>query len=146
MDKLTPDQRSAIMARIRGKDTRPEVLVRKSAHSMGLRFRLHRRDLKGTPDLVFPKYRVALFVHGCFWHQHPNCKRASIPKARKEFWTSKLAGNVRRDKEVIAQLSSLGWRVEIIWECDTKDAATVERRLNGIFRSLQQKRMSKGTL
>lgn len=121
------------MARVRGKNTRPEMVVRTTAHSMGLRYSLHRRDLKGTPDLVFPKYRLAIFVHGCFWHQHPNCKRASLPQTRKEFWASKLANNIRRDKEAIAELRSTGWHIEVIWECETKDVAKLEQRLTNTF-------------
>lgn len=121
------------MARVRGKDTQIERRVRAVAHEFGLRFRLHRRDLKGKPDLVFPKHRVALFVHGCFWHQHPGCKRASMPKSRQEFWRVKLARNVERDFEVGSQLRSEGWRVEIIWECETKDPAKLRKNLEKIF-------------
>lgn len=133
MDRITSEQRSRLMARVRAKNTAPEVNVRKTAHAMGLRFRIHRRDLKGTPDLVFPKHKVAMFVHGCFWHQHPSCKRATAPQTRREFWEAKLAGNVKRDKEVVQQLVSEGWRVEIIWECETKDAAELTRRISKVF-------------
>lgn len=134
MDRLSPAQRSRVMARVRGKDTKPEVRVRKVAHAMGLRFRLHRRDLKGAPDLVFAKYRTAIFVHGCFWHQHPGCKRASMPHSRKGFWRSKLTRNSERDIEVGVELRRAGWRVEIIWECETKDVDKIRSRLEGIFR------------
>ena len=133
MDKLTSVQRSKVMARVRAKDTQPEKRVRSIAHAMGLRFRLHRRDLKGTPDLLFPKHKIAMFVHGCFWHQHPNCKRASIPQTRQEFWLPKLGRNVQRDKESAAQLRLDGWRVKVIWECETKDAVRLEQRLSRIF-------------
>lgn len=107
---------------------------------MGLRFRLHRRDLKGTPDLVFPKHKMAIFIHGCFWHQHHNCKRASIPQTRQEFWSRKLARNVQRDEESVAQLRSQGWRVEVIWECETKDPIQLQRRLSRMFSASRRKR------
>jgi DNA mismatch endonuclease (patch repair protein) len=129
-----------MMARVRGKDTKPEKRVRTSAHAMGLRFRLHRRGLKGTPDLVFPKYKVAMFVHGCFWHQHPGCKRASMPQNRENFWRAKLARNVERDTEAGLQLRSEGWRVEIIWECETKDTMQLSKRLEKVFGSSGAKR------
>jgi DNA mismatch endonuclease, patch repair protein len=133
MDHLNPEQRSRLMARIRGKDTHPEKRVRKIAHAMGLRFRLHRKDLKGTPDLVFPKHKVSVFVHGCFWHQHPHCKRGTMPATQKDFWSAKLTRNVARDQETISQLKSEGWRVEIIWECETKEPEQIKRRLKSIF-------------
>lgn len=133
MDRLSPSQRSMLMARVRGKNTGPELRVRSAAHAMGLRFRLHRRDLKGTPDLVFPKYNVAIFVHGCFWHQHRGCKRASMPQNREGFWRAKLRKNVERDIETRSQLRSAGWRVETIWECETKDPSTIRKHLERIF-------------
>jgi DNA mismatch endonuclease (patch repair protein) len=104
------------------------------AHQLGLRFRLHRRDLKGTPDLVFPKHKVVLFVHGCFWHQHPGCKRATMPHNRYEFWRAKLTRNVERDSWASVQLKSEGWRVEVIWECETKSADQLKTRFSKIFR------------
>jgi len=109
------------MSRIGGKDTTPEIRVRRTAHTLGLRFRLHRRDLPGTPDLVFPKRRVALFVHGCFWHRHAACNRASTPITRREYWEDKFRTNVTRDKRATAELEALGWRVVIVWECETKN-------------------------
>lgn len=128
------------MAQVRGKDTQPEVRVRKLAHAMGLRFRLHRRDLQGTPDLVFVKNRVAIFVHGCFWHQHFGCRRASIPQTRKGFWLAKLKRNVERDTQASLELRRAGWRVEVIWECETKDASHIQNRLQRIFRSSPPKK------
>lgn len=130
MDIFTPSKRSQIMAGIRSKDTRPELIVRKIAHSMGLRFRLHRRDLPGSPDLVFPRWRLAVFVHGCFWHRHEGCRLAAQPKTRPEFWQQKFAANVRRDRNTIDQLSGLGWRVEVIWECETRQPLEVARKLS----------------
>lgn len=113
--------RSAQMALVRGRDTKPEMRVRKALHAGGLRYRLHDRSLPGSPDLVFPGRRLALFVHGCFWHQHPkpSCKLARMPKSRLEFWTPKLTGNVERDARKRAELESLGWTVKVIWECET---------------------------
>ncbi len=96
---------------------------------MGLRFRLHRKDLPGTPDMVFPKYRAVVFVHGCFWHRHPGCSKAGIPKSRVEFWKEKLARNVSRARRDEGRLNDLGWSVSLIWECETKNLATVERLL-----------------
>lgn len=112
--------RSAQMARVRGRDTKPEMRVRKAVHAAGLRYRLHDRRLPGTPDLVFPSRRIALFVHGCFWHRHPGCAAARLPKSRIEFWVPKLEGNVERDKNVKAELEAAGWTVFIVWECETK--------------------------
>lgn len=121
VDSLTPEARSLNMAKIRGKDTGPELLVRRAAHALGLRFRLHRRDLPGTPDLVFPGRRIALFVHGCFWHRHPGCRFAYTPKSRIEFWQAKFDANVARDARKLAELSEAGWTVVTIWECETRD-------------------------
>ena len=109
----------------RGKDTAPELAVRRIAHGMGLRFRLHRRNMPGRPDLVFPRHRLAVFVHGCLWHQHQGCRFAHIPKSRVAFWKEKFAANVARDKRNIAALRGLGWRVLVIWECQVGNAALV---------------------
>lgn len=120
VDRLTPQRRSWLMSRIGGKNTTPELRVRKAAHALGLRFRLHRKELPGTPDIVFPKRRIALFVHGCFWHRHPGCRKATAPSS--EFWAKKFASNVGRDLRVASELKKLGWRVVTIWECETKCA------------------------
>ncbi|HEX8513991.1 MAG TPA: very short patch repair endonuclease [Allosphingosinicella sp.] len=120
MDNLTPKRRSEIMAQVRSKDTSAEVRVRKAAHGMGFRFRVHRKDLPGTPDLVFPKLRTAMFVHGCFWHQHPGCRRSSVPKTRAQFWLEKFRHNLARDQRVTEALEAEGWAVVVIWECETK--------------------------
>lgn len=117
------------MARIGPRDTVPELAVRQAAHRLGFRFRLHRKDLPGTPDLIFPRYRLAVFVHGCFWHRHEGCSNCTDPKTRPEFWVSKFAANVARDRRSILALESLGWRVLVIWECETKNRAILERRL-----------------
>lgn len=120
-DTLTQEARSRNMAKIRSRDTGPEMLVRRAAHALGLRFRLHRKDLPGTPDLVFPRRRVAVLVHGCFWHRHTGCHMAYSPKSRTDFWQAKFADNVERDSRKIAQLAGEGWRPVIIWECETRD-------------------------
>ncbi|WP_139858505.1 very short patch repair endonuclease [Bradyrhizobium ivorense] len=110
-----------------GKDTAPEVRVRRAAHGLGLRFRLHRADLPGTPDLLFTSRRLAVFVHGCFWHRHPRCPKASAPSS--EFWATKFKSNVARDRRVEKELRALGWDVIVIWECETKKSETLARIL-----------------
>lgn len=128
-DIVSSKRRSEMMSGIRGHDTAPERAVRRIAHRMGLRFRLHRKDLPGRPDLVFPKHHLAVFVHGCFWHRHHGCKYAYMPKSRVEFWTKKFKENVARDRRQEAALRALGWRTLVIWECGTRHEAVVERRL-----------------
>jgi DNA mismatch endonuclease (patch repair protein) len=120
-DVLSAEQRRRNMAAIRGTDTKPELRVRRALHAAGLRYRLHVRGLPGTPDLVFPSRRVVLFVHGCFWHQHPLCHNAKMPASRPEFWGPKLVANVERDRRQQRALKRLGWRVIVIWECQAKD-------------------------
>jgi len=114
------DQRSRNMSAIKSKNTKPEITVRKLLHSMGYRFRLHRKDLPGSPDIVLPKYKTVIFVHGCFWHRHENCKYATTPKTRKEFWEKKFRENINRDNLNQANLSLKGWKIIIIWECQLK--------------------------
>lgn len=125
------------MARIRAKDTSPEIRLRKAAHALGFRFRLHRNGLPGKPDLVFPKLQIAMFVHGCFWHQHRECRRASSPKSRTDYWGPKLARNVERDARNASALESLGWRVVTIWECQTTNFDTLNDRLLSTLRTDQ---------
>jgi DNA mismatch endonuclease, patch repair protein len=120
-DVLTPAQRSLNMSRIRGRDTRPELRIRRGLHGRGFRFRLHRRDLPGRPDLIFPRHRAAVFVHGCFWHSH-GCRLSKIPETRREFWLRKLEGNASRDRKAVAALQGRGWRVLVIWECALRGA------------------------
>ncbi len=122
VDKLSSIERSRNMASIRSKDMKPELAVRKLAHGLGFRFRLHRKDLPGKPDLVFPKYRAVIFVHGCFWHQHaePKCLDGRAPKSNSGYWGPKLARNLERDAENRAKLEARGWRVLAVWECETK--------------------------
>ena len=126
------EQRSRNMAAIRGKDTIPELKVRSLLHHLGYRFRLHRRDLPGTPDVVMPKHKTVIFVHGCFWHRHPGCRYATTPKNRPEFWALKFKVNSERDQRQQEQLKVLGWRVEIVWECELRDMVTLTDRLRKI--------------
>ena len=114
------EQRSRNMSAIKSKNTKPEIKVRKLLHSMGYRFRLHRKNLPGSPDIVLPKYKTVIFVHGCFWHRHENCKYASTPKIRKEFWEKKFRENINRDNLNQANLALKGWKIIIIWECQLK--------------------------
>jgi len=106
------------MAAIRGKDTKPEMLVRRYLHRAGFRYRLHAKDLPGKPDIVLPKYRAVIFVHGCFWHRHEGCKNAVMPKTNEAFWRKKLEGNVQRDRRNEEKLKKQGWRVLTVWECE----------------------------
>ena len=129
MDRLTPEERSLNMSRIRNKNTRPEKIVRSLLHRLGFRFRLHRRDLPGTPDIVLPGRKAVIFVHGCFWHQHKGCKDSGIPKTNTEFWETKLNKNVERDKKNTAALKQLGWKVLEIWECETENLLHLTNRL-----------------
>lgn len=120
VDHVTPVQRTEIMRAVRSKDTAPEVLVRRAAHSLGLRFRLHAKELPGKPDLVFKKWATVLFVNGCFWHRHPSCKKASNPKTNVQFWQDKFANNVRRDQTNYQLLEEAGWRVVVLWQCQVR--------------------------
>lgn len=130
MDKLPPDRRSEIMSRIRGKDTGPELAVRRLMHAMGYRFRLYRKDLPGKPDIVLPKHRTVIFVHGCFWHGCRKCDRGTrVPKTNTAFWVQKIAANCRRDGEAQKKLIDLGWRVIVLWQCETVDLNSVRELL-----------------
>ena len=120
IDVVDSAKRSRMMAGILAKNTKPELIVRRYLHACGYRYRLHRKDLPGKPDLVLPKYKVVIFVHGCFWHRHKNCVYATSPNSRREFWEAKLNGNVLRDRKQISLLSAEGWRVVIVWECGLK--------------------------
>lgn len=123
MDRLSPAERSHVMSKVHEKNTSPELRVRRTLHALGYRFRLHRKKLPGKPDIVLPKYKLCIFVHGCFWHQHPGCKRATIPVNNHEFWVQKFADNARRDESAVMKLTLLGWNVLNIWECQTKNQA-----------------------
>nr|WP_282960736.1 very short patch repair endonuclease [Actibacterium sp. MT2.3-13A] len=125
--------RSFNMSRIRAKDTKPELIVRRMLHSMGYRYRLHAPDLPGKPDIVFRPRRKVIFVHGCFWHRHPSCSKATTPKTRQEFWQEKFRKNVQRDLAVHQQLSDLGWSCLVVWECETSDADHLASRLSAFL-------------
>ncbi|AUZ18356.1 very short patch repair endonuclease [Achromobacter xylosoxidans] len=129
MDTLTPAERSVRMALVRAKDTKPELLVRRLVHGMGYRYRLHRRDLPGTPDLVLPGRNKVIFIHGCFWHRHAGCALARLPKSRRDFWLPKLTANAERDARNVRALRRLGWSVLTIWECQLHDTAKLANRI-----------------
>lgn len=120
-DTLSKEERSRVMAKIKSRDTKPEKKVRSLLFSLGFRFRLCQKNLPGKPDIVLKKYRTVIFVHGCFWHGHENCKNARIPKSNVEFWKNKIERNKQRFAEVSRQLQEQGWKVVVIWECETKD-------------------------
>ena len=134
VDTVSPAIRSRIMRAVRTRSTVPELAVRQAAHKLGLRFRLHQRDLPGTPDIVFPKYRSVVFVHGCFWHQHPKCRRAKLPMSKKKFWVRKLQKNTARDRQAIVAVRQMGWRVLVVWECQTRQADMLSKILARFFR------------
>jgi DNA mismatch endonuclease (patch repair protein) len=127
------EQRSRNMSAIKSKNTKPEITVRKLLHSMGYRFRLHKKDLPGSPDIVLPKYKTVIFVHGCFWHRHQNCKYASNPKTRREFWEKKFKENIERDKKTQEKLKNLGWKTNIVWECEVKNREILILKLEEIL-------------
>ena len=120
MDIWTRQKRSEVMSKIRSKDTKPELRVRSALFKQGYRFRIHRNDLPGCPDIVFPSAKVAIFIHGCFWHLHPDCRDGTIPKTSSEMWKAKLERNVSRDKESVSRLEQGNWRTIIIWECEVE--------------------------
>ena len=132
-EEIVSSVRSRNMAAIRGKDTAPELAVRRILHAMGLRFRLHRKDLPGRPDIVLPKHRTVVFVHGCFWHRHKGCRYTTTPKTRQEFWQTKFAANVERDRRNRTDLQQLGWRVIVVWECELRNSRYLRERLINIF-------------
>ena len=121
------------MAAIKSKNTKPEIVVRKMLYALGYRFRLHRKDLPGSPDIVLPKYKTVIFVHGCFWHRHENCKYASTPKTRKEFWNQKFKTNIERDIQIQEKIKNIDWRSVVIWECETKNIENLKGRIIDIF-------------
>ena len=138
MDKLTAEQRSNCMSRIRGKDTKPEILVRRGLHCRGFRFRLQDRRLPGRPDVVLPKYGVAIMVNGCFWHGHSGCRYATRPKSNVEFWEAKIARNRHRDEVTAAHLEALGWCVITVWECELRSADMAEARLDALAEEIRR--------
>jgi DNA mismatch endonuclease (patch repair protein) len=135
-DHLTPEKRSWNMSRIRSRHTKPELIIRSLLHRAGFRFRIKNNKLPGSPDIVLPKYKIAIFVHGCYWHRHDNCSKTRTPKSNREFWQKKFAKNVARDQKVQRELESLQWRVLILWECEIlKDPLSV---LEFVVRKLEE--------
>lgn len=134
MDRISPERRSWNMSRIRAKDTMPELIVRRQLHRRGFRFRLHRRDLPGCPDIVLPKYRQVIFVNGCFWHRHDGCSLAAIPKSNQAFWQEKFQKTVERDKRKRKQLKDAGWSVHVVWECEAVESESLGTVLSGILK------------
>lgn len=129
--------RSRIMRAVGQKHTAPEMAVRRILHALGYRFRVQRRDLPGSPDIVLPKYKTAIFVHGCFWHRHPGCKKMTTPKTRVPFWTEKFERNVTRDREKESALREMGWQVLVVWECEAKDATKLTAILSSALRNTE---------
>jgi DNA mismatch endonuclease (patch repair protein) len=134
-DKLTPERRSENMRHIKSKGMKPELAVRRLAHHLGYRYRLHRKDLPGKPDLVFGPARKAIFVHGCFWHGHdaPDCRDGRVPRTNQDYWLPKLTRNKERDAESVAALEAAGWHVQVVWECETRDAEGLRTRLQAFL-------------
>lgn len=130
MDTLTAEERSEVMSRVAGKNTRPELAVRRAAYALGYRYRLHRRDLPGCPDLTLAPLKKVIFVHGCFWHRHPGCPRTRTPKSNTDFWVKKFDQNVKRDRQSSASLHKAGWKVLTVWECQTEDELSLRRLLS----------------
>ena len=136
-DVHSPAVRSYNMSRIRGANTRPELAVRSLLHGMGYRFRLKSSSVPGKPDLVLPRYKVAVFVHGCFWHRHEGCRYATNPKTKNEFWQQKFESNIRRDKHVNELINEIGWHQMVIWECEIKHKENLKRKIISFFNSLK---------
>ncbi len=134
MDKLEKEKRSWNMSRVKSKNTKPELLIRSHLHKIGYRFRLHVKHLPGSPDIVFPKYRAVIFVHGCFWHRHIKCSAGNLPKTRSEFWQEKISENINRDQVAFTQLNLLGWRTAIVWECALKNKDETNDTVNKLYK------------
>ena len=139
VDKLTQEKRSWNMGRVRNKHTKPELIVRSLLHREGYRFRLHKKELPGRPDIVLPKFNIVVLVHGCFWHRHKNCSDATTPKTRTDFWKNKFAENEERDRRTKKALQQAGWKVIVIWECETSRPADLLKRLDREIRDSSNK-------
>jgi DNA mismatch endonuclease, patch repair protein len=133
MDQLTKEERSRNMAAIKSVDTKPEWIVRRLLFSLGYRYRLHDKKLPGKPDIVLPKYKTIIFIHGCFWHRHEGCRRANLPKSNRNYWLPKIERNVQRDADNETKLKKLGWKVITIWECQIKDSEWLKQHLRGVM-------------
>jgi DNA mismatch endonuclease, patch repair protein len=128
-DNLTAEQRRRAMARVQQKNTKPEIIIRSLLHGLGYRFRLHNKKLSGTPDIVLPKYKTVIFVHGCFWHQHEGCRKSNRPTSNVEYWNTKLDRNIKRDAKNVEALKESGWNPILVWECELKDRAKLTEKL-----------------
>src|SRR3990172_6650314 len=134
VDRFSKQERSRIMARVKGRDTAPERIVRSLVHRLGFRFRLHVQSMHGTPDIVLPRHRKVIFVHGCFWHGHKRCPRSKRPTTRQQFWNSKLDRNIERDERIRKILRRTGWKVLTVWECETRKPEKLKKKLEGFLR------------
>lgn len=134
-DTFTPEVRSRTMRAVKNRNTKPEIIVRRLLHAMGYRFRLHRKDLPGSPDIVLPRHKKVVFVHGCLWHGHCGCKRSARPTSNTEFWDTKIDRNIARDKKAMQELTGLGWKVFTVWECETRDKNQLEEKFNRFLES-----------
>ncbi|WP_280176735.1 very short patch repair endonuclease [Rhizobium hidalgonense] len=137
MDIFTQEKRSQIMSRVRCGNTKPELKLRQVLHGLKYRYRLHSKELPGKPDIVFPKFRKVIFVNGCFWHQHPGCKKAALPRTNHSYWEEKLANNVKRDAATIDKLAKIGWATMVVWECELKNLDEVTHRVEKYLRGCQ---------
>ncbi len=137
MDKVNPEKRSWVMSQVKGRDTGPEKVVRSLLHRMGYRFRIQRADLPGKPDIVLPRYHTVIFVHGCFWHRHADCKRATMPATNIDYWIRKFGRNIERDAQNKTALENGGWHVLVVWECELKDLTALQARLLDYFNKLR---------
>lgn len=132
-DIVSSSKRAEMMSSVKQRHTKPEIAVRKILHSLGFRFRLHRKDLPGSPDIVLPKFRTVIFVHGCFWHQHKNCSKSRRPSSNQDYWNTKLDENISRDERKEKELSKLGWRIITIWQCEIRDLKTLTPKLKKLL-------------
>ena len=139
MRKISKAKRSYIMSTIRSRNTRPEIIVRRCLYAKGLRYRLHKSDLPGTPDIVFARKRVVVFIHGCFWHRHAGCKHLKTPRVHASYWTAKFARNQDRDRKVLRLLKHLGWKSVVVWECETEKPQALERAVSRVLCALARK-------
>ena len=140
IDTLTQERRSWNMSRIRGKDTKPEMLLRSLLHKKGFRFRVHDKRLPGKPDIVLPRYKTVIFVHGCFWHRHPGCRYAYTPKSRKKFWIKKFENTIQRDEKQSALLKDSGWNLIVVWECELKkDCHNVAQKVSAMILGIENR-------
>jgi DNA mismatch endonuclease (patch repair protein) len=138
MDIYSQKKRSEIMSKISGKDTKPEILVRKFLFSKGFRYRVNDKQYPGSPDIVLPKYKTAIFIHGCFWHGHPGCKASRLPETRKEFWEKKINDTKLRDKRKIGELKKMGWNTIVIWQCEIKNTENRQKRLESLLKEISK--------